>query len=324
MNKSTTAGTTNRPVDHTVNSAVPVIDYEGSSYRTDFWEGQGREYEDRVERLVLERLLPQQGRRIAEIGAGFGRLGELYQGYEQIILFDYSRTLLAEAVLRWGSDPRFVFVAGDVYRLPLRDGVLDSLVMVRVMHHLADVPGALAQLCRTLHGESVAVLEYASKRHIKSLLRWATRGQSWSPWSLEPLEFVELNFDFHPRWMNERLAEAGLQRQQQLAVSHFRLPLFKRRLSPGVLAKLDSLLFDLGGRYPLSPSVFVQAQRRSQSAVAPIPTAPADVVQLFRCPSCHGSLAIVSADRARCECGREYGRLDQIWDFKEPLPTAEV
>ncbi len=316
MNKSTTAGTTNR--------AVPVIDYEGSSYRTDFWEGQGREYEDRVERLVLERLLPQQGRRIAEIGAGFGRLGELYQGYEQIILFDYSRTLLAEAVSRWGDDPRFVFVAGDVYRLPLADRVLDSLVMVRVMHHLADVPGALAQLCRTLHGESVAVLEYANKRHIKSLLRWATGGQSWSPWSPEPLEFVELNFDFHPGWMSQRLAEAGLHRRQQLAVSHFRLPLLKRRISPSALAKLDSLLFDLGGRYPLSPSVFVQAQRRGQSMPAPVSTAPADVVQLFRCPTCQGALAAVSGKRARCECGREYGRRGQIWDFKESVTTAEV
>ena len=25
-----------------------VCDYEGSKYRTDFWEGQNREYEDRV------------------------------------------------------------------------------------------------------------------------------------------------------------------------------------------------------------------------------------------------------------------------------------
>nr|HID13463.1 hypothetical protein [Anaerolineae bacterium] len=54
-----------------------ICDYEGSAYRTEFW-GQGREYEDAVERIALQRLLPPSGRRIIEIGAGFGRLADLY------------------------------------------------------------------------------------------------------------------------------------------------------------------------------------------------------------------------------------------------------
>ena len=79
---------------------IPVIDYEGSQYRANFWVGQGRAYEDAAERIALQRLVPVHGGRIAEIGAGFGRLANLYQGYEQIILFDYSRTLLQDADLR--------------------------------------------------------------------------------------------------------------------------------------------------------------------------------------------------------------------------------
>ncbi|NJO83820.1 MAG: hypothetical protein HC828_14170 [Blastochloris sp.] len=52
-----------------------ICDYEGSNYRTEFWEGRGREYEDQVERIALRRLLPPEGgRRLLEIGAGFGRL----------------------------------------------------------------------------------------------------------------------------------------------------------------------------------------------------------------------------------------------------------
>ena len=39
----------------------PVIDYEGSPYRTAFWEGQGRDYEDAAERLALQRLIPAAG-----------------------------------------------------------------------------------------------------------------------------------------------------------------------------------------------------------------------------------------------------------------------
>ena len=53
-----------------------ICDYEGSRYRTDFWEGQNREYEDRVERVAMKKLLPPRGERLVEIGAGFGRLAE--------------------------------------------------------------------------------------------------------------------------------------------------------------------------------------------------------------------------------------------------------
>ena len=116
--------------------------------------------------------MPAYGGRIAEIGAGFGRLSALYQGYEQVILFDYSRTLLADAARDLGCDPRFVFIAGNIYSLPLATGILDTLVMVRVMHHLANVPGVLAQLRRLLHRHRVAGVEFAHKREWTGMLPW--------------------------------------------------------------------------------------------------------------------------------------------------------
>ena len=313
----------NEIVNSTTNgSPVPVIDYEGSGYRRDFWEGQGREYEDATERLALRRLLPSSGRRIAEIGAGFGRLADLYLGYEQIVLFDYSRTLLQDAVQQWGQDPRFVFVAGNIYQLPLASGVLDTLVMVRVMHHLADVPQALAQLRRVVRPGHVAVLEYANKRNLKALLRWMLGRQSWSPLSSEPVEFVALNFDFHPDWMAEQMARAGFRCQERLAVSHFRLPSLKRRVPAVKLAALDGLLFRPGGHFPLSPSVFVRAVVQGEEAADPPKVAELGVAGLFRCPTCGTEpLSQVEPDLVSCpQCGRRYQRRQQIWDFKEPVP----
>ena len=302
---------------------IPVIDYEGSGYRADFWQDQGRDYEDATERLAIQRLLPAQGGRIAEIGAGFGRLADLYLGYEQIVLFDYSRTLLADAVAQWGDDPRFVFVAGNLYNLPLATGVLDSLVMVRVMHHLAQVENALGELRRTLHGESVAVLEYANKRNLKAILRWLARRQSWSPFDREPLEFVSLNFDFHPAWMDEQFAAAGLRKQQQLAVSHFRLGAIKSRVNAQTLAGWDSRLFGPGARFPISPSVFVQATATSgptgqQAPVPPTASGADPVALLFRCVNCgHEPLTQQGPDRVDCPaCHTQYKCQNQIWDFK--------
>jgi len=334
--------------DPSATSAPPVIDYEGSPYRTAFWEGQGRDYEDAAERLALQRLVPPTGRRIAEIGAGFGRLADLYLGYEQIILFDYSRTLLQEAVAQWGNDPRFVFVAGNIYQLSLAKASLDALVMVRVMHHLADVPLALKQIRRVLHNNSVAVLEYANKRNVKSMARWLLRRQDWSPMAKEPVEFVKLNFDFHPQWMGEQFNKAGLQVQQQLAVSHFRTPILKRNVSAATLAKVDSWFFTTGGVYPLAPSVFVQVgvekegrkDQTSQNAEVVHDEAVnrnivginlgngvernkiTDLTELFSCPACGGDRTLILEHETQLtcrQCSKQYAKRDGIWDFKESL-----
>jgi len=305
--------------DLTVGSTTPVIDYEGSGYRKDFWEGRGREYEDAVERAALNRMLPPKGRRIAEIGAGFGRLADLYLGYDQIVLFDYSRTLLQEAVARWGDDPRFVFVAGNVYELPLADGVLDALVMVRVMHHLADVPQALAQLHRVLHSRSVAVLEYANKRNLKAMVRWLLGRQKWSPFAPDPVEFVKLNYDFHPDWMSERIGQAGLEITRQFGVSHFRLPVLKERISPQRLVGIEQPFFGLSGRFPIAPSVFVQASAPGNGIAQSPSTEAVDVPELLRCPHCSTSPMHWDGENAVIcgSCSRRYAQRGKIWDMKE-------
>jgi SAM-dependent methyltransferase len=308
-------------VSQEVAAQIPVIDYEGSQYRADFWVGQGRAYEDSVERLALQRLLPAHGVRIAEIGAGFGRLSDLYLGYDQIILFDYSRTLLQEAARDRGHDPRFVFVAGNLYSLPLASASLDTLVMVRVMHHLADVPTALAQLRRVLHRYSVAVIEYANKRNLKALMRWGARRQDWSPLDQEPVEFVKLNFDFHPDWMGAQFRNAGLRIRQRYAVSHFRLPVLKTRVPAAKLAQVDSWLFAAGGNYPLSPSVFLQADAPQGTVRKAISLDPGQVGQLFRCPRCGTEgLDQVTEEVVACKhCGANYAKQHGVWDLKEPI-----
>lgn len=300
---------------------IPVIDYEHSQYRADFWVGRGRQYEDTVERLAIRQMLPAHGGRIAEIGAGFGRLADLYTGYEQIILFDYSRTLLQDAARDLRDDPRFVFVAGNLYTLPLASGLLDSVVMVRVMHHLADVPTALQQLRRVMHRHSVGVIEFANKRNLKALLRWGLRRQSWSPLDEEPIEFVELNYDFHPRWMERRFAEADLHIERRYAVSHFRLNAIKARVNAEILARIDSWLFSVGGTYPLAPSVFWRVAAPESGERAAVHPDREAVAQLLRCPICATEpLERIDDDLVACPgCRSRFARRGDVWDLKETL-----
>jgi len=290
-----------------------ICDYEGSSYRTDFWEGQGREYEHLAERIALRKLLPPAGARLMEIGAGFGRLVDLYDGYQQVVLLDYSKSMLRQAQDHLGRGGKYIYVAADLYGMPFVDSVFDTTVTVRVLHHVQNIPAAFQEIQRVLKPGGVYVLEYANKRHLKAVLRYLLGRQSWSPFAPEPYEFVELNYDFHPAWMKARLTEAGFAIERELAVSSFRLPLPKRLIPPRPLAALDGLLQGPTAPLKLAPSVFVRARAQKEDAQA-------EVRGFFRCPSCHGTDLIEAEGVLTCRgCGRGWAIDDGIYDFKEPV-----
>lgn len=291
-----------------------LCDYEGSDYQTDFWVGQGREYEDLAERIALEHLLPRTGCRLLDIGAGFGRLSQFYDAYEQVILLDYSRSLLRQAQERLGRDGRILYVAASFYTMPFLPGAIDTAMMVRVIHHVADVPSLLGEVARALADGGSYILEFASKRHLKAMLRHALGRQDWSPYDPAPVEFVEMNFDFHPAWMQEQLAEAGFHVKHQRTVSHFRLPLLKRLVPPRALARLDGLCQPTGAWWQLTPSVFLHCTLGEGAATVP-------AKNLFCCPACGAAGLLPSPEALACpNCGRRWPIEDGIYNFKEPLP----
>jgi ubiquinone/menaquinone biosynthesis C-methylase UbiE len=288
----------------------PICDYEDSTYRTDFWEGQGREYEDLAERIALRRLLPSSGQRIIDIGAGFGRLADLYSEYDHVILLDYSLSQLEYARQRLGTE-RFTYIAADIYRLPLRDNVVDTAVMVRVMHHLANVPSALHQLQRILLPGGAMILEYANKRHLKNILRRAL-GKSPNPFDEQPYEFAPLHYDFHPRWIKRQMKNAGLIPQHQLSVSLLRSTLLKHRVKAATLARIDGWQQRLFAPLAIAPSMFVRAVNHKTGSTTL--TAHED---MFCCPEC-GSCALNKMNQAlHCmQCDHDWPIVDGIYVFK--------
>ena len=292
-------------------SQPPIIDYEGSPYRRAFWEGQGREYEDLAERAALRRLLPPAGEVLIDAGAGFGRLAGLYAGYSRVILMDYSLSLLQEARQLWGHDPRFLFVAASIYRMPFVDDLADAVVMVRVMHHLQAPALALAEIRRVLQPGRTFVLEYANKRHLKALIRFLFRRQRWNPFAHEPYEFVPLNYDFHPAWMHAQLRQAGLLPERELAVSTFRVHALKRRIAPARLAAWDAFLARPLACLRLSPSLFLRC-RNAKAAPSPRRNGA-----LFRCPACGATIRHETDASLVCHaCGGLWPLVNGIYDFR--------
>jgi len=92
--------------------------------------------------------------------------------------------------------------------------------MIRTLHHMAQPELALAQVRRVLEPRATFLLEYANKRNIKSILRHALGKQMWSPFTREAVEYIPLNFDFHPAAIKEWMNSAGFSIQRTLTVSH--------------------------------------------------------------------------------------------------------
>ncbi|MBU0494955.1 MAG: class I SAM-dependent methyltransferase [Chloroflexi bacterium] len=290
----------------------PLCDYEGSRYRTEFWD-PSRTYEDAVERLALRALLPPTGERLVEIGAGFGRLIGEYAGYRQVILVDPALSMLEQAREHLAADPRVILVAGSVYDLPLATATCDTTVTVRMLHHLADVPLALTEIARITRPGGAYVLEYANKRHLKAILRYLLRRQGYNPFSREPYEFVELNFDFHPAYMTDVLRQAGFAIEAGRAVSILRLGRLKQLIPAQHLARLDGWLQRPLAPLAPAPSVFLRARAADRDQCA----APAS---LFRCLHCRqeGPLAQVSDSLVCPHCQTGWAIRQGIYDFRVP------
>jgi ubiquinone/menaquinone biosynthesis C-methylase UbiE len=311
------ANTTDAPISHPSGCDCAICDYEGSSYRTDFWT-RDRSYEDSVERIALTALLPPSGRRLVEIGAGYGRLADLYAGYDEVVLFDYSRSLLREAQSQWGEAaptgrPRYIYVTGDFNSLPFVPGLFDSVTLVRAIHHAPDAAHVLKGINEITAPGGTFVLEFANKRNLKSIARWLLRKQTWNPFDPEPYEFVELNFDFHPRWMQSQLEQAGFAVQTQRTVSHFRLGTLKNLIPTEYLVRLDSSIQTTGRWWQLTPSVFVKSQASQEKPAA-------NEGAFFLCPVCRNHDLTNQPNASVCQnCGREWPIHDGLHDFKEPF-----
>jgi ubiquinone/menaquinone biosynthesis C-methylase UbiE len=304
----------------------PICDYEGSDYQTSFWDKGGREYEDRTEAIALKRLLPKKGHLLLELGAGAGRNTPRYIGFDRIVLLDYSRTQLEQAQQRLGKSDQYLYVAADVYRLPFIDGLFDAATMIRVLHHMADARTALGQVKNVMRAEGVFILEYANKLNLKALLRYLLRRQTWSPFTLEPVEFVKLNFDFHPNAIRQWLESLGFKIEQTLTLSYFRVGLLKRLVPTNLLVSLDSLLQQTGNWLQLSPSVFVRAKSVGRDAHSDpgrrtiLPLRQDSILSYFKCPDCSHSPLVDKTAYLKCSsCGKKWGVKDGIYDFREPV-----
>ncbi len=286
-----------------------VCSYEGSDYQDSFWETGTRRYEDAVEAVALKRLLNQPGKLMLELGAGAGRNTPRYADWQRVVLLDYSRTQLVQARERLGDSQRYVYVAADIYELPFVAGLFDGATMIRTLHHMADPKLALENIRGVLAENAVFILEFANKRNLKAIARWLAGKQKWNPFDYDQVEFVELNFNFHPKTIRRLLKETNFTLQRQLAVSVFRANWFKNHIPHDRLVTMDSALQSTGAWAQFTPSIFSSTEARGSS---PIP-AESD---FFRCPICGHALPEAGSSQTCPGCGHAWEYRDGIYEFR--------
>ena len=291
-----------------------ICDYGDSSYRQDFWEGQGRDYEDAVERRVLQQLLPDRGNRLLEVGAGFGRITNEYHMFRHVVLLDYSLEQLQYARANYGDDG-FLYVAADAYRMPFWPRVFDAATMIRVIHHFENLPAVIRQVRQVLADDGSFILEFANKRNLKAMLRHLFGFNNWNPYTLEPIEFVDLNFNFHPEYVEREIAKLGFETRRVVPVSWFRLGLLKRALPASLLVGLDSIL--QRSRWTISPSIFLELRLPGAPAIRSV-SLSADPLEILRCPQ-SGAPLRRAGDVLLSDSGPRWGIRDGVYDFRRAL-----
>jgi hypothetical protein len=201
------------------------------------------------------------------------------------------------------------------------DGLFDAATMIRTLHHMANAPKALEQVRNVLRSQGIFILEFANKLNLKAILRYLTGRQKWNPFSLEPVEFVKLNYDFHPRAVRNWLKSLGFTIERTLTLSHFRVGFLKRWIPTRILVSLDSLLQWTGALWQLTPSVFLRASKTARNPHG-VETRPsfANPMMVFKCPDCeYYGLADEGTHLECLNCKKKWEVKDGIYDFRKSL-----
>jgi SAM-dependent methyltransferase len=306
-----------------------IADYDsnGYDYRT-YWDG--RDYERRAEDRALRRLVPRLGpaRWFVDLGGGFGRNARHYRASaDRYVVVDYSATNLANATQVLAADiaaGRAFLVRADLHALPFADRAFDAAMVVRVLHHLADLPAALAEMGRVVNGRWL--VDVPIKHHVFGLARAAGR-RDWrsvrGPGAVRTTAGEEPFWNFRLSAVRRTLAGLGWRTRPVASVNNLRR--WDRRLAPRVARAVlpavqaaEALVQRIGTGW-WGPNQFVLAERvqppaRRVESIRIWPQAPA-VAMIMRCPRCRGELDWTAAHASCVDCQARYGRVDGYWDF---------
>jgi SAM-dependent methyltransferase len=282
--------------------------YEDIDYK-EFWNEKTKSKLDVLEHAIVCDLLPASGRRIIDIGCGFGRLADCYlDRFEQVVMLDGSMTLLRQA--QQMVKDRAVYIAADANHLPFNRASFDCVLMIRVFHHLADSQAILLELNRVLGNMGTLVFNYCNKRSARQLAQWTIRLKRENPLTLEPVGIGTPFISHHPDYVHRAINKAGFSDNKYLGTGVMdkfagKLGRFEKWLPSG------EVIAPFLGTVKLAPWINCRSIAHGETL-----SNNKNIEELLVCPSCHNSLQRSPNAYTCLSCGKSYTIKDNIADFR--------
>ena len=234
-----------------------------------YWEG--RDYENAAEVIAIKRLLKgKHFSQAVDIGGGYGRLSVLLSEYaDKVTLAEPSQQQLDIAKDFLKDYPQIDRQLMQADKLKFKEGSVDLIMMIRVMHHLPDPSAEFAEVARTLTTDGYYLLEIANYMHAQNRLKHALKGQKMpkQPVDIRSAEHKvegEIAFVNHnPKTVIKQLAHAGLKVEKTLSVSNLRSPALKKVLPQGVMLALENVMQPTLAKAYFGPSTFLLVRKAS-------------------------------------------------------------
>ena len=235
-------------------------DYNGYDYE-EYWRDHNRAYEDAADRMAIRKLLPKKMNNFVDIGGGYGRLADEYlPRAKKVTIFDYSKTELAQAKEKYGD--KISTKAGDIYKLPFKDGEFDGMMMVRVTHHLKDLEAAMNEFYRILAPGGTFVIELANKKTLPKMFRFWFKKSDINPFDKQPsLQKDTEMINYHPEYFEEMFKKIGFECGEVLSVSNFRSAALKKLFGNQNLIKLENKVQKPLAKIRFAPSIYYKLKK---------------------------------------------------------------
>jgi len=246
--------------------------YDSYDYPS-YWED--RSYEHGCEVIAIKAFLAKipKIKNILEIGAGFGRLTPSYLfRAKKIFLSDPSNKHLAIARKSFPNQ-NIEFLHSSLENLPnqVRAGSIDLAIMVRVLHHIADINLAFKIINKLLSKNGYFILEFANKGNFKSTVQQFFKGNLVYPMELETLDKRTLRnikkgtlpfLNFHPDYIASALKENGFTILEKRSVSNIRGAFLKKLFPTEFLLSVSKLVQRPLAYLNFGPSIFILATKK--------------------------------------------------------------
>lgn len=227
-----------------------------------YWDG--REYEHAAEEIAISRLLKRKHFKTAvDVGGGYGRLCVQLENYaDKVTLAEPSRQQLDIAADFLKDHPEIDRKLMQADDLKFKDGSIDLLTMIRVMHHLPDPSTEFREIARVLSPEGCAIIEVANYLHMRNRLRHMAKLQRLP---VKPVDIRsaankredEIPFVNHnPATVIRQLQHAGLHVEATLSVSNLRSVRLKKIMPREMMLGAERIMQRPLAAVYFGPSIF--------------------------------------------------------------------